>query len=113
MTKHERGCTANPERHCSFCDLLHGGQGTSLADLRKFVADHAHYQAHGEDGPEYGTLSPEHTATLRTMTEGCPVCMFAAIRQENCFITDFNLKDETKSLWGDINASQWEGAARA
>src|ERR1700722_3866772 len=109
---HYSGYTTHPDRHCRFCDLLNGGQGTPLAKLRRFVAGHAHYHTIGEDGPECGTLSKEHTATLREMTDGCPVCMFAAIRQTSCFIADFDLKAEVKSLWDVINASKWDGVAQ-
>jgi hypothetical protein len=59
MSRHEKGCTTNPDRHCGMC----GRQGVGGLVESLGAGDEA-----GVD-------------RLRGATNGCPACMLAAIRQ--------------------------------
>lgn len=112
MKAHERGCTMNPDRHCSMCDHADVTQKT-MPELVAILVG-----ATQED-------AEERLARLRGATEGCPACMLAAIRQANQVarhvlspahvfpprihewpIFDrivFDFKAEKERFWGDIN----------
>lgn len=99
MTKHERGCTNNPNRVCGMCKLVEGEQ-KPIAELAAAAR-----------------ISLER---LREVAGGCPACMLAGIRQAgpiddvnelNNFITimqDFCFKDECKSVWKEFNDREAE-----
>lgn len=106
MIRHEKGCTANPRRECGICKFLDGAE--PLGDLRRFVREKSVYTPSydHECADLWGELGKEHADELREKAGGCPTCMFAAIRQENSYIKDFDLKAEMKSLWADVNESR-------
>jgi hypothetical protein len=64
IAKHERGCTANPERVCGMCDLAHKAQQPMDVLIAALGA--------GDD------LGMER---LDVQADGCPACKLAAIRQ--------------------------------
>ena len=70
----------------------------------------AEYQVEEEEGfISYGTLSNETEKCmrgLRDLTENCPACIMAALRQSNIpvpMVKSFNFTAEMDSIWGDIN----------
>jgi hypothetical protein len=65
--KHERGCTANPNRICGLCEYaIPTLKQKPIADLIACLS---------WDKDNYGM------ADLRNLCEGCPGCILAAIRQ--------------------------------
>jgi hypothetical protein len=115
MEKHEKGCTLNPNRECGICGFLCTG-GTPLSDLvallpdptkfMRLVAEESYF-----DGVEWDTIPAEqvpddealreatHTVLpkLRELTDDCPACILAALRQRGIpvpLIEDFNWTKE-------------------
>lgn len=64
IAKHERNCTANPNRTCGFCDVIHV-EPKPVSELVKALGR----------GDEAGMQA------LRDLTGECPGCMLAALRQ--------------------------------
>ena len=107
MQRHEIICTMNPDRHCGMCDVADIPQ-QPMEDLISSIGD-------GKSGIE----------KLRELTENCPACILAAIRQSGVqkftvdadgylnenFITEFDefdFKQERDSFWSEINAMEAE-----
>ncbi|WP_299077832.1 hypothetical protein [uncultured Paraglaciecola sp.] len=72
MARHERTCTANPQRECGMCQWMYENNeidihGKSVAEL---------YSAIGEGGDD-------GLARLREASNDCPACMLSAIRMLN------------------------------
>jgi hypothetical protein len=97
MTRHERGCTKNPNRLCGVCH-------------QKWDDDHKEIliKALG-DG-----RSKEVVDDLREAAEGCHACMMAAVRLSGLqtppdeegpgfSIEHFNYKEEKDRYWHDRN----------
>ena len=95
MSRHEKSCTANPNRYCGMCK--------NTIPVERFI------KALGS-GDEKGL------DRLRDETEGCPACMLAAIRQSGLqyydldedgphghYIEAFNYKKEKERWWADKN----------
>lgn len=85
MRKHEGRCTANPDRSdCGMCEVGNGAHPQPVPALIEAlgVGDDAGMQA------------------LRDLTEGCPACTYAAIRQ-----ADFPF---TNGTWADPKHGGWE-----
>ena len=105
MKRHESGCTANPGRVCRVCPHAEAAPA-SLATLVEFVQSKItwHPTMH-DDAEPYGTIDKAMSEELRRLADGCPVCMFAALRQSKAYVEDngFKLKDELKTLWSDVN----------
>jgi hypothetical protein len=104
MLRHEVSCTANPQRECRICRLA-GFTPKPLAELVDLCRSLSTWHCVGEDGPEYGSLPEDKLPTLREAAGGCPVCIFAAMRQSDCFTQreKFDLKAELASIWNEIN----------
>jgi hypothetical protein len=101
MLKHERGCTANPQRVCGVCSRI----GLSAAPLAELVAlvksvgkpEHNEYI-------DYSWWSLDQTAfqALREKADNCPCCILAALRQGNGQATSdvtFDFRKEIKDVW--------------
>lgn len=91
MKKHEKSCTANPNRICGFC-----GFPTDVKSLVSALGD-------GDN---------EGVKRLREEAEGCPACMLSAIRQSGLqrayvdeedkgFSVGFNFQAEKKEWWDE------------
>ena len=63
MERHERGCTANPNRICGLCERV-DNQTKELKELLDALAD--------------GGIK-----ALSTLVEGCPACTLTAVRAWN------------------------------
>lgn len=92
MSRHEKSCTANPNRHCRMCG-------------RK-----------GIDGliESLGTgRTEQEVENLRKEARGCPACMLAAIRQGHFntppdedgpgFSVPFYFQKEKETWWARVN----------
>ena len=117
MAAHERSCTLNPLRSCKCCLRLNGSDGTPLPEMLALLPDPAAFmrQVPEEDFGEWLGSIPAHqemddeglrTAThaalpaLRELTEDCPVCILAALRQRGIpvpVVTAFNFSEEMKA----------------
>ena len=107
MARHERRCTANPNRSCGVCDK--GGMSPEpLSKLVEFAKLKAiRHPSMSDDLPDSFVIDKAGLEELRKLADGCPVCMFAALRQSNVFVEDnaFDLKAELRSVWADINVA--------
>jgi hypothetical protein len=74
MAKHEASCTANPDRYCNMCAFVEGGYNEdSFFDLVNVL--HLGIEIDGD-------MFTETTKNkLAEIVDGCPVCIFAALRQ--------------------------------
>lgn len=86
MEKHERGCTANPNRVCGLCERV-GNATTSLPDMISAI--------------ESGGLEQ-----LETLVDSCPACILAGVRAWNKLDTTtddemifFNYKEAADKWW--------------
>lgn len=79
MEKHESGCTNNPNRKCRMCTFGQLVQQPMDALVREYV--------------EKGWKA------LHALTEGCPACIFAAVRQ-----VPPRGDDEPVQSWEEIDA---------
>src|ERR1700734_890485 len=71
ISRHEKACTANPNRVCTMC-------GHAGAEQRKIDHLISVLRENIPTGSNDGKMARE---ALRDATEGCPACMLAAIRQ--------------------------------
>lgn len=108
LEKHEKGCTLNPERDCGFCSAAEYQQ----QDLNELIEILKKQVSINKESPDWKAAIKE----LREATEGCPVCMLAAIRQSKLFgwekeqYSEFNLfdfKKEVAAFWAEVNDDQW------
>lgn len=96
IKKHEIGCTMNPLRKCGICEYF-GNEQKPIDDLKATV------EANGDM-----CIKP-----LRELTDNCPACILAAIRQHNKEMDvedriwtderEFNFKTEMQSHWDQVN----------
>jgi len=105
MARHEKGCTANPARECGVCRLA-GFSPQPLIALVEFCRKRANWDISvDESHPPYGGLDKTALEELRALADGCPVCMFAALRQAHVYADKelFNMKEALRDVWGPIN----------
>lgn len=105
MIRHERGCTANPNRICGVCEK--GGMSPApLTKLIEFLQASAKRRAVHDEFTEC-TIDGAGLDELRKLADGCPVCMFAALRQGGIYVegNHFDLKTELSKAWNEINAA--------
>ena len=103
MARHEKGCTANPDRICGMCE--HSGQ--SQADMSLLTAiietdcvDLGENELHG------GSKIDCVLAALENEID-CPACVLAAIRQAKIKIyPSFNFKRKAEEWWAKENELQ-------
>jgi hypothetical protein len=97
MKKHEAGCTLNPGRQCGMCSLHGDVNAKPLAELITIFAPANDYEA----------LIPERLAQLRKDADGCPACIFAALRQSNAIeyvtVDQFDLRKERAAFMDRVN----------
>ena len=77
MQKHEEVCTANPDRYCNMCALVEGGYNDdNFWDLINVL----NLGPLADGGYNY-LFSNATQNKLAEVVDGCPVCIFAALRQ--------------------------------
>ncbi len=116
MRHHELHCTMNPERICRVHKFVTGNDDD--ATIQPVVSLIAALREHWND-EDHGV---KH---LRDITDGCPCCILAVIRQSGASkgYTDedgyspphigqeqFDFKKEMASLWADVNDTAREGS---
>ena len=104
MVRHEKGCTANPNRQCGLCDLA--GLSHELTELTAFINE----TCEGEDQNDlYGDRVADVLKELEDKAEQCPACTLAAIRQAKVKIyPNFDFKKKMEAWWIEENAHQAE-----
>lgn len=100
IAKHERGCTANPNRVCCLCEHAEKQQ-KPIAELVACVS---------AEKAELGI--PD----VRALSDNCPACILAAIRQSGILLTEgpdgypisvpFDFKAEMEQFWVAQNAKE-------
>lgn len=100
MAKHEKGCTANPNRVCGLC-LLAGLKQRPMVELTTEV--HRLFRGipmHMMHGPECDKAA----AAFREFCGNCPACILATMRQASdadCYmplIHGFDFRAESKAF---------------
>jgi len=113
ISTHEKSCTLNPNRFCGMCaklDLPQAKMDDLLAILPKPEIQ--------EDGMWGSSISNiEHVeksmAELRGLSNNCPACIMATIRQKGFpvpAIESFNFTKECEKLWTDYNNAQFRSS---
>jgi hypothetical protein len=123
MEQHESSCTLNPQRTCKLCAFLNGGNGTPLPEMLARLPDPAQHMRTipaDEWGMEEDQVIDDealraatHAAlpALRELTEDCPVCILAALRQRGIpvpLVTEFNFTNEMKAAQSAMNDARQE-----
>ncbi len=106
VQNHEKACTANPDRVCGLCAFTKLPQ-KPIAELLAALDTRK---------PDAGMKE------LRELTEDCPACILAALRQSEILKYDpenpenpppevtFEFKAELKSFWENENAARAESS---
>lgn len=110
MERHERGCTANPNRICGLCE--HAGiPQPNLTDLTAFIDKYCEGRlSHDLAGSPLDPMIKD----LSALAEHCPACILAALRQAKTeTYSNFNFKKELDTWWAEENKERMEGACSA
>jgi hypothetical protein len=112
MRKHEQRCTMNPNRICGYCNLADNEQ-LPMTELLGLLPDPANHIVADSEYEGFGatleTAVAEALPRLREVTDNCPACIMAALRQKGIPVPiarDFNFKDECKAVWAAFNEAQ-------
>ena len=107
IRKHELSCTANPRRVCGMCKAADLKQ-VKMKDL-KAVFDNAIIEYEDDNNliPDFDLrIAIER---LRRLTNGCPNCIFATLRQMKLLKQAknmFSYSDEVRRFWNRLNGSK-------
>lgn len=110
MERHEKGCTANPNRVCGLCEYaIPALKQKPIAELVAPMKQTILAELSNDEG----------MAKLRELAEGCPGCILAAIRQSGIqkALYDseygppelkFDFKKELQAWWATENESRMD-----
>lgn len=111
ITKHERGCTANPNRICGLCSIV--AESSNMTSTQRPIADLV--ACLSKEKEDFGMKE------LRELADECPACILAAIRQsglqqsyadEDGFAPglnfNFDFKAELLEFWNAQNETEIE-----
>jgi len=109
ISRHEKSCTLNPNRICRMC-LICDLEQSKMSDLMKILPKPVII----DDNLGFQTIVnikeiEEGMEKLREVTENCPACILATIRQIGIpvpAIQSFSFTEECKSFWADFNQAQ-------
>ncbi len=102
IERHEKGCTMNPDRKCGMCDVA-GLEQKPLSAFKAILK-----QPPDPELPVWQQVSQSAaraTAGLMEISEGCPACAFAAIRQLD-IIANFDFREQSAIFWKEHNEAQ-------
>jgi hypothetical protein len=117
ITKHEQGCTNNPNRTCGVCAVI---KREGLADrppmplaesrlLLPLLPDDDAALDLLMEGNGSGSQAEKYLEQLRAAVNYCPACTLAAIRQSPpnsiAQYLRFDYKSASKAFWEEINSS--------
>lgn len=109
MEKHEKHCTKNPNRECGLCERI-GESPRPIAELIAVVPKLENFKREAfllNDYPDYDAYEKatlEALQELRKLTNNCPACILAALRQSgNTALSDrvFDFKAESLKFLDD------------
>lgn len=121
MSKHEKHCTMNPNRACGICKDI-GNDPVPMSELLAMLPDPETDIIQFDCGGEYKTYAEGYIdkvkkaiEEVREVTDNCPVCIFAALRQKGIHIheTGFDLTKELSDYWSEVNAMEAQRDAEA
>ena len=118
MQIHEDNCTLNPERGCRVCALL-GARPEAMKNLLALLPDSEPYRTDAPrsslgDAEAHERLRLEAEAAmpaLRDLTENCPACIMAALRQAKIpvpMVDCFDFKKEMQEIFSTVNTMHAE-----
>ena len=119
ISKHEKHCTANPNRECGLCK--EDRDIKSFIDKLKTRFEIKETEVFDEDGEfvNQECIWAGEKITLNEIldfTDGCPNCTFAILRQTklNYKVVGFkyDYKKEIASWWAEKNKEEWEKERR-
>ncbi len=108
IKRHERGCTANPNRVCGMCKMVHEEEGVEPAPPRDELVRIMDNQG--------------FVATCKA-ANNCPACILSALRTKNgkgMFGEpivegpddgrhEWSFAEAKKQFWADLNSAKYEG----
>lgn len=113
IRKHEERCTLNPNRLCGYCKMLDNKQ-LPIDELIALLPNPDDYKRTSTEFEGFEFLSNQLTTAvnnslrkLRDITDSCPACIMASLRQAGIPVpmaTDFDFGKESKEIWDAINA---------
>jgi len=100
MELHEKHCTMNPNRVCRMCEKMEEEQ----VSINKLIAALPEVIVVDDFG-DITTSVEGDLKTVRAISNNCPACILAAIRQSGHFSLEFGFdyKKECKKFWNDLN----------
>jgi hypothetical protein len=132
LKKHEASCTLNPGRVCRMCAAIDGEQATmsvmlgALPDPEKFMVTIPAEYERGFVADDWLCVSEERAEidaaaikpaleigmkALRDLTNNCPACILAALRQKGIpvpMVDGFDFKAELAEFWSEFNNARAE-----
>ena len=114
MSRHEEGCTLNPNRTCGFCVKLLQQEQSDIATIIASLPPESEYLKVEKLGDqEWTSYDSEYLngillPIIREKTGDCPACIMAVLRQAYIptpAVSDFDFKKERQDIWDDINDS--------
>ena len=107
--KHEKYCTANPDRECRMCEINSEVNDLESNDLKALIEKYKTIAVNQSKIGEFGEyVNGEDVITTNTLmgdTNGCPACALAIIRQAEIF-TEFRYKDEIRKFWKVVRENE-------
>ena len=106
MAKHEKHCTANPNRTCRVCDSSVPVSSRLLALKLTVGLEADPIKGHHEDKVAMDDATLDK---LRSTVDGCPACMLSVIRQSHRYPDSWNYKQEHDAYWAERNSENASG----
>jgi len=119
LREHEKHCTGNPERECRVCQMdradVDRGEGEQrpMAELLAVLPEPKAlwwdpgsklYRNYGQYEKWKAEQLADAMERLRELTQNCPACIFAALRQKGFHTSEagFDYKAEMDEIWKEI-----------
>ena len=114
MSSHEKSCTMNPDRVCRMCTHGEAAQA-KMGDMLKALELAKIEEIEEKNIPLWMTVKIENEKEaierLREVSNNCPMCMLAAIRQTTKYpmiFDSFKFEREKAVYWNDCNEASLE-----
>lgn len=111
MKTHEAHCTMNPNRKCRMCEFMGNEQVNTekLVGLIPKAENFANKQFIGVGYPGLQEAFGEALIELRKLTNNCPACILAALRQGGFmpyYAKGFDYAEEVRVFWDRANMEE-------
>ena len=110
MKNHESSCTLNPGRVCKMCAKM-GHDGTPAIETLLAVLPSMPDDMNWDREEAFKLVVEAAMPALRELTQNCPVCIMAALRQKKIrvpIVQSFNFKAEMEEIFKGINEEEAE-----